>query len=99
MLVFVDGDDVLGTLHACQVLNGSADSAGNIEGWFDRLAGLTNLVAVGQPTRIDDGTSGTGGAAQRSSKFLNEMEILGFTQTATAAYNNAGVFERRSFAV
>ena len=98
VLILIDGDDILGAFHAREVLNSSTDTTGDVERWLYGLAGLTNLVAIGQPASIDDGASSTCGAAQRGSKFLNEMEIFGFTQTATTADNDTGVFERRSFA-
>lgn len=98
VLIFIDGHDILGAFHAREVLNSSADTTGDVERWLYGLAGLTNLVAIGQPAGVDYGASGTCGAAQCGGKFLNEMEILGFTKTATTAYYDAGVFERRSFA-
>src|SRR5947209_1402275 len=60
VLILVDGYDIFRTLHACQVLNGSTDAAGDIECWFDCFARLTNLVAVRQPACINNGASRTG---------------------------------------
>ena len=42
--ILVDGDDILGTLHSDQMLGGARDAGGNVDRWFDHLAGLTNLV-------------------------------------------------------
>src|SRR5947209_18091553 len=76
MLIFIDGHDILGTLHPRQVLNSPTDTASNIERWFDGLAGLTNLVAVGQPASIDDSASRTCRASQSSSQLLDEVEVV-----------------------
>src|SRR2546423_5629454 len=54
VLVLVDGDDVLGTLHANQVLRRTGDAGGDVDVGLDDLARLTHLVGVGHPTGVDD---------------------------------------------
>src|ERR1700693_1285982 len=65
VLVFVNGDDVLGTLHPGDMLNSSTDATGDIECRFDRFASLTDLVAIGQPASIDNSAGCAGGSATR----------------------------------
>jgi hypothetical protein len=98
MLIFIDGHDILGAFHACQVLNGPADTTGDVESWFNRLAGLPNLVAIGQPARIDDGTRSTGSATQCRSQFLDEAKVFRLAQATTSTDDDAGIFQCRSFA-
>ena len=54
--VFVDGDDHFGGAHAGLVLDGAADTTGDVEIGADGLAGLANLVIVGNPAGIYGGT-------------------------------------------
>src|SRR5947208_2869760 len=73
-------------------------TGGDIERWFHGLAGLANLVAVGQPTGIDDGTCGTSCPTEGGGKLLHQVEILSFAEAAATTDNDAGVFERWPFA-
>src|SRR5258706_1182963 len=98
MLVFVDRHNVFGALHACQVLDRSANTTGDIERRLHGLAGLPNLVAVRKPTCIDNRTRGPGCTPQGCGQFLDEMEILCFAKTASAADNHTGVLQGGSFA-
>src|SRR5262249_53764867 len=56
--VLVDGDDVLRALHADHVLRRAGDAGRDVHVGLDDLAGLTDLVRVGHPARVDDGTRG-----------------------------------------
>ena len=98
VLIFVDGDDVFGAFHTGEMLDGAADTTGNVERWFYGFAGLSNLVAVGQPASIDDGASCAGRTTEGSSKFLHQVEIFGFAQAASTADDDAGVFQGWAFA-
>ena len=42
--VFVDGNDAVGSLHSCQVLDSSGNSAGEIDFRLNGCSGLSNLV-------------------------------------------------------
>src|SRR5579875_3897238 len=48
IFVLVDRYNKLGTLHASQMLNRATDATGNVKRWLNRLAGLADLVAIGQ---------------------------------------------------
>src|SRR3989442_12865396 len=98
MLIFIDRHNILGTLHTSEVLNRSTNTAGDVERWLDRLTGLTDLIAVGQPTGINNGTRGTGSTTQRGCQFFHKVVIIGFAQTATTTDDHAGLFQSRSFA-
>ena len=63
MLVFVDGDNVLGTFHTREVLDSAADATGDVQGWFYGFTCLPDLVAERQPSGIDDGTCCARGTA------------------------------------
>ncbi len=93
VLIFVDGDDVFGAFHAREMLDRATDADGDVERWLDGLAGLPDLVAVGEPAGIDDGACRACRAAQGGRQFLNEVIVLGFAQATPAAYDYAGVFE------
>src|SRR5207245_4808700 len=93
-----NSNDVIRSLHPREVLNSSTDTTGDIERRFHRLPGLPDLVAVGQPTGIDNGAGGASGTAKCSGQFFHQAEVLGFTQTATAADDYIGIFKRRAFA-
>src|SRR5437588_313869 len=43
VLIFVDGDNILGAFPACQVLNCSTDTTGNIERWFHCLGRVSTM--------------------------------------------------------
>src|SRR5260370_39628847 len=78
VLIFVDGDDVLGTLHAREMLDRAADADGDVERWLDGPAGLPDLVAVGEPAGIDDGAWSARRAPQGRCQFRDEAIALGF---------------------
>jgi len=78
VLIFVDGDNVFGTLHTCQVLNSPTDADGNIERWFHGFARLTNLIAVREPTSVNNSASRACRAAEGCREFLYKVEVLGF---------------------
>ena len=80
----VDGDDGRHVLHAGKMLNGAGHAHGDVElAGARRLAGLTDLAALGQPARIGDGP----GAAERRAdgiRQLPELRHLGFLADAAA---------------
>src|SRR5579883_866452 len=98
MFVLVDRYNIFGTFHSGQVLNRATDSARDIEGWFDRLAGLSNLIAIGQPAGVHNCASRAGSAAQGRRQFLDQLIIFRFAQAAPAAHDDAGLFQCRSLA-
>ena len=51
--VLVDGDDAVGILHACDVLESPADSHGQIDLRLYRLAGGADLPLLGKPQLVD----------------------------------------------
>src|SRR5579863_3277303 len=99
VLIFIDGDDVFGTFHAREMLDSAADADGHVERGLDGLARLPDLVAVGQPTGIDDCARRASRTAQRRRKFFDQVVVLGFAQAATTAHDYAGIFKRGAFAL
>ena len=63
VLIFINGDDIFGAFHACNMLNSTADTGSNVEAWFYRLACLSDLIAIRQPASINNGTGCAGGTA------------------------------------
>ena len=58
VFVLVDGDDRLGVLHAGEVLDGARDADGDVDFGGDDLAGLADLIVVGDIARIDRRAAG-----------------------------------------
>src|SRR6185437_6770292 len=83
LLVLVDGDDVLGALHAHQVLGGTRDPTGHVDRRLHRLAGLADLVRVRHPAGVDDGAAGTGGAVQQLCELFDHGVVGGLAETPT----------------
>ena len=54
--VLVDGHDVLLTLHADHVLGRTRDTARDVDHRLHGLTGLADLVRIGNPPGVDDGT-------------------------------------------
>ena len=96
LLVLVDGDDVLGALHADQVLGRTRDAAGHVDRRLHDLAGLTDLVGVGNPTGVDDGAACAGGAPPSSFASVSIISYLSASprprppETTTAASSSLG---------
>src|SRR6478609_4000018 len=58
VLVFVDGDDGLRSLHTDEMLDGSGDSDGEVQLWRDGLAGRADLALHGEPAVVADRARG-----------------------------------------
>ena len=57
--IFVDGDDDVGAGHTGQMLDGTGDTASDVEFGTHGLSGLTHLMAVGDPAGVYGGAGGT----------------------------------------
>src|SRR5579863_5901887 len=97
VLVFVNGDNVFGTLHTRQVLNGPTDTNGDIECWFHGFTCLTNLIAVRKPTRVNNGASRACRTTESGSEFLYKMVVLCFAEATSTAHDNRCLFQCRAF--
>jgi curli biogenesis system outer membrane secretion channel CsgG len=64
VFVLVDGDDGLGILHARKVLDRARDADRDVDFGGDDLAGLADLIVVGDIARIDRGARCADGGAQ-----------------------------------
>ncbi len=93
LLVLVDGDDVFGALHADEVLGGTGDATGDVNGGLDDLSGLADLVAVGHPAGIDDGAAGTGGGTGCGGELFDHGVGLGRAQATTTGDDHGGFVE------
>src|SRR5690242_6093908 len=98
VLVLVDRYDIFRTFHAGQMLNRAADTTGDVERWLDRLAGLADLIAVGQPARVDNRAGRAWRAAQGRGQILDQLVILRLAQAAPAADDHSRFFQCRSLA-
>ncbi|EGE60965.1 hypothetical protein RHECNPAF_13300157 [Rhizobium etli CNPAF512] len=91
LLVLVDGDDHLRILHAGQMLDGTGDTAGDIEIGCHHLAGLADLPIVGGIAGIDGGARGADGGTElvgdRQDDFL---ELLGRAERTAAGDDDLG---------
>jgi hypothetical protein len=77
--ILVDGHDGAGGAHSCEVLDGAGDAHGHVELGRDNLAGLSDLLAVGPPAGIHDGSGcANGRIAKCCGKIFDESEMLGF---------------------
>ena len=76
ILVFVDGNDKVGFLHPCQMLDSPADAAGHIELGRNRLPGGAYLVAVLDPAGVHNRTTGSQFSPQGSCQGLDELERI-----------------------
>src|SRR6478735_3177396 len=90
-LVLVDRDDVLRALHAHHVLRRTGDAGGDVDGRLDDLAGLADLVAVRNPTGVDDRARCTRGALQGLGELFDQLELGGLAES-TATGNDHGRF-------
>ena len=92
--VLVDADDEVGGAHAGQVLDSAGDAAGNIQLGADGLAGLANLMGVGDPASVNGSTGGADNAAQSISQRLDGgLEALGAAQATAAGHDDVGAFQ------
>jgi len=95
--VFVDGDDVLGGLHAREMLHRAGDADGEINIRLDGLAGLADLHGVGHPAGVDCGAAGADGAAEDIGEILEQVELLFALEAAAAGDDDLGAFQLRAF--
>src|SRR3954452_18496517 len=91
--VLVDGDDVLGALHADLVLDRAGDARGEVELGRDGLARLADLGGVGVPARVDHRARRRDRAAERAGELLERFEALGLAEPATAGHEDLRVLD------
>ena len=66
----VDRKDVAGLLHACLVLMGPGDAAGNVEFGEDLLASLAHEPLLRCPANVHGNPGGCHGASQATREIL-----------------------------
>ena len=93
LLVLVDGDDVLRALHAHHVLRGARDAGGDVHGGLHDLARLADLVAVGHPAGVDDGSGRARRALQQLGQLLDHLVLAGLAEAAAAGDDHGGLVE------
>src|SRR5690349_5170122 len=89
--VLVDGDDVLGPLHADLVLDRAGDARREVQLRGDGLARLADLGGVGVPAGVDHGAGRRDGAAERARELFERLEALGLAEAAAAGDEDVGV--------
>src|SRR5215472_13526157 len=87
--VFVDRHDESRAAHSDLVLDGARDPDGDVQLRRNGLAGLAHLMAVRYPSCIDDGTRRSDGTAERFCELLDDVEVLGPAEPATAGDDDA----------
>src|SRR5437899_10308982 len=83
ILIFIDRDDRLGSLHPDQVLDGAGDSDCDVDLGRDGLAGAADLALHGEPAAIANGARGGKLGAQGVGEFLNNRDIVLLFDAAT----------------
>src|SRR5579864_5964715 len=96
-LVFVDGDDDLGILHAGEMLDRARYADGDIKLGRDDLAGLPDLIIIGHEAGIDGGARGADGGAKPIRELFQNLEILARLHAASARDDDARGGELRPF--
>jgi hypothetical protein len=91
--ILVDGDDVLGVLHADLVLDGARDPRGQVQLRRDRLAGLTDLARIREPSGVDHRAGRGDGPAERLGELLELAEAVGLAEAAAAGDEDVGVLD------
>jgi hypothetical protein len=91
--VLVDGDDVLCPFHPDHVLGGPGDSGGQVDGWFDGLGCLADLMGVGDPSGVDDGSGLPGGPTEETRQSLDQLVGLRVAQAAAAGDDGRSLVE------
>ncbi len=91
--VLVDGDDDVGAGHACHVLHGAGDAAGDVELGLHGAAGLADLVVGGYPSGVHRGAGGADCAAERLGEIADEGEVLRLSETAAAGDDDLRVLQ------
>src|SRR5690349_24784831 len=76
VLVLVDRDDRLRTLHTGEVLNRAGDRDGEVEVRRDDLARLTDLPVRGDHARVGRGARGAHRGAEQVRELLEDLEVL-----------------------
>src|SRR6185437_1226809 len=89
LFVLVEGDDHLAVVHAVDMLNGAVDADGDIELGRHDLAGLPNLVVVGDEAGIDGGARGTHRGAELVGHAFEDLEIVARLHAAAARDDDA----------
>ena len=76
ILVLVDGNDVLRTLHAHHVLRRTRDATGQVDVWLHGLAGLAHLVGIGHPSSVNNRTTRASGTVEQFGQIFDEGIVL-----------------------
>src|ERR1700733_13302653 len=92
---FVNGDDVLRTLHADRVLDRPGDTRGEVQLGRYGLARLADLRRVGVPAGVDHraGGSNRAVATERLGQVLRELEALGLAEATAARHEDVGALD------
>src|SRR4029079_18017105 len=90
----VDGDDRLGGLHPDLVLDRAADAERKVQLWFHDLAGLADLLRVGDPAGVDGRPGRADGPAQRLRELLDELEPVRAPDAAAARDDDPRLLDR-----
>eukprot|EP00964_Phaeocystis_antarctica_P147861 scaffold114566_cov63-Phaeocystis_antarctica.AAC.2 len=90
VLVLVDGDDDLGVLHACQVLDRSRQPHRNVQVRRHDLAGLPDLHVVGAHARVDRRARRAHRGVERARERVKHREVLGRAHAAPARDDGLG---------
>src|SRR5690349_12344211 len=90
VLVLVDRDDDLGRAHAGEMLNRAGDAHRDVERRAYRLAGLSHLVRMWTPSRVDHGARRPHGGppAERRRQLLQDLEVGGLLEPTTSGDDN-----------
>src|SRR4051794_20416077 len=91
--VLVDGHDGLRGLHAGAVLDRTGDADGDVELRRDGLAGLPHLEAVRVEAGVHRRPGGADGGTEGVGQRLDDREVLGAGDTATAGDDDRGLGE------
>src|SRR5450759_1059628 len=83
--ILVDGHDDLRRAHAREVLDRAGDTARDVEGRRDDLAGLPHLVLVPDPARVHRGARGAQRGAQLVAQRTQHGPALGPLEAAPAS--------------
>ena len=76
--ILVDRDDDSGRFHAGQMLDGTGDTAGNVQIRLNGLSGLTNLVSIRYPTCVYCCATGSHCPSKSVCKGLYGGSVLDF---------------------
>ena len=91
--IAVDGDDVLGRLHADTMLDRPADAGTDVERRLDDLAGLADLELVRDPARVGGRSRGAHRAAERRGQLAQRAEALLASDPASAGDDDRRLLE------